>query len=82
MSVIDSGPGIPGELHERVFEPFFSSHGDGRPGLGLSIAQGIVEEHGGSLELIDTDEGTHLRVRLPISEIDEKGHDTPQSIAS
>ena len=48
--VRDAGPGIPPHLHEKIFQPFFSTKEQGT-GLGLSIAQGIITEHGGRLEL-------------------------------
>jgi signal transduction histidine kinase len=48
--VRDTGPGIPPHLHEKIFQPFFSTKEQGT-GLGLSIAQGIITEHGGRLEL-------------------------------
>lgn len=52
MSVRDDGPGIPPELHEKIFEPFFSTHADeGLRGLGLAIVQDIVKMHGGEIEL-------------------------------
>jgi signal transduction histidine kinase len=46
----DSGPGVPEELRERVFQPFFSGKAEGT-GLGLPIARRIFEEHGGWLSL-------------------------------
>ncbi|MEF2144664.1 MAG: ATP-binding protein [Desulfovibrionaceae bacterium] len=46
----DTGPGIPENLHEQVFEPFFSTKEEGT-GLGLAIAKRIMEEHGGWLNL-------------------------------
>ena len=50
VSVTDTGPGIPEELVSRIFEPFFSTRevGEGS-GLGLSVAYGIVQSHGGRL---------------------------------
>ncbi len=70
ISVTDSGPGIPAADLERIFEPFFTTKPDGKgTGLGLSIVQGIVEKHGG---VIDVDSqmgvGTVFRIRLPIGE--------------
>jgi signal transduction histidine kinase len=52
LRVGDNGPGIPGELRERVFEPFFTTkpRGEGT-GLGLPTTKGIIEAHGGRLIL-------------------------------
>ncbi len=52
LSVIDNGRGIPVENREKIMQPFFTTKkvGEGT-GLGLSIAHGIVEAHGGNLEL-------------------------------
>jgi signal transduction histidine kinase len=50
IRVSDSGPGIPAELQEEVFQPFFSTKEEGT-GLGLPIAKRILEEHGGWLHL-------------------------------
>jgi signal transduction histidine kinase len=69
--VRDRGPGIPGGLHERVFEPFFrvSKHAgqnDGA-GLGLSIAKGIAELHQGRIEASNrADGGCEFRIDLPL----------------
>lgn len=50
ISVRDHGPGIPAELRERVFEPFYTTKVRGT-GLGLAIARQAVEAHGGRLEV-------------------------------
>lgn len=52
LAVADSGPGIPPELRERVFEPFFTTRARGT-GLGLAVARQIVEAHGGSIRVGD-----------------------------
>lgn len=49
ISVSDNGSGIPADLMDRIFDPYFSTREDGT-GLGLAIAQRIVEEHGGRLD--------------------------------
>ena len=71
--VEDEGKGIPPELHERVFDKFFRAMRDGDQagpsgtGMGLAIAQGIVEAHGGRLWIEDGAEGrgTKFVVALP-----------------
>jgi two-component system, NtrC family, sensor histidine kinase HydH len=50
VRVMDSGPGIPNELREQIFNPFFTTKKTG-VGLGLSIVSKIVDEHRGSIEL-------------------------------
>lgn len=50
IRISDNGPGIPPDLQEKVFEPFFSTKEEGT-GLGLSIAVRIIEQHGGRMAL-------------------------------
>jgi two-component system, NtrC family, sensor histidine kinase HydH len=50
VAVADSGSGVPPDLRERVFEPFFTTRGSGT-GLGLAVARQIVEAHGGTLDV-------------------------------
>jgi len=52
ISVIDSGPGVPPDLENRIMEPFFTTKEIGKgTGLGLSVSKGIAEAHGGQLAL-------------------------------
>lgn len=62
----DNGDGIPLELRDRVFEPFFTTRGR-RPGLGLSVVHGVIRRHGGNIEIDDVEPtGTLFRIHLPI----------------
>lgn len=62
----DTGPGVPPEYRERIFEPFVSTKKGGL-GLGLSVSCGIIEAHGGSLDLLpEAGPGACFRVLLPI----------------
>ena len=76
LVVIDSGPGIPPAVVERIFEPFFSTKESGKgTGMGLAIVHGIVHEHGGHV-LVDAAPGGGARFRvlwpaLPEGSLDE-----------
>jgi signal transduction histidine kinase len=60
----DSGPGVPLEMREAIFEPFVSTKGG--TGLGLSVSYDIVTAHGGRLDLLaDRKPGACFRVMLP-----------------
>ena len=66
--VRDTGTGITGKDLDRIFDPFFSTKEVGKgTGLGLSISHGIVKEHRGTIEMVQTGpEGTVFRICLPI----------------
>ena len=65
VDVIDNGPGIPDELRERLFYPMVSGSADG-VGLGLSIAQSLVQRHGGLFECSSKPGKTVFTVLLPL----------------
>jgi signal transduction histidine kinase len=69
FSVEDDGPGIPPELHDKVFERFFRGAGDrsGSSGLGLAIVRAVAESHHGTVTLEDPLDGRGARfvVRFP-----------------
>jgi signal transduction histidine kinase len=68
LTVKDNGRGIPREALSRLFEPFFSTKGMKGTGLGLAITWGIVEGHGGTIEVeSEVDQGTRFIVRLPLA---------------
>ncbi len=70
----DSGRGIAAEDLPRIFEPFFTTKGNHGTGLGLAVSWGIVEAHGGALEVQSVlGEGTRFTLRLPTSGESEDG---------
>ncbi len=69
VEIVDNGCGIPADVLPHIFDPFFTtkSVGDGT-GLGLSITHGIVQDHGGRMEVESTPgKGTCFRVILPVT---------------
>ncbi len=77
LSVQDDGPGIPADQLERLFDRFYRledsrSRDQGGAGLGLSIARGIVDAHGGRIWLdSEVGRGTTAHVQLPIGNVPE-----------
>ena len=69
LEIADTGPGVPRELREKIFESFFTTKPAGKgTGLGLSICKGIMEKHGGSIEVDDAKGGGALfRLKLKLA---------------
>lgn len=69
LVVADTGQGMPDELQRHCFEPYFTTKPDGRgTGLGLSISHGIVQQHGGELEVSsEPGRGTTFTISLPLA---------------
>jgi len=67
--VEDTGRGMPPEILDHVFEPFYTTKTKGiGTGLGLFICYGIVEKHGGTMDVAsETDKGTQFKICLPVS---------------
>ena len=65
--VSDEGPGIPADVLPRIFEPFYTTKEEGKgTGLGLAFALGIIQQHGGNIEVSSTEQkGTAFTVLLP-----------------
>jgi GAF domain-containing protein/CheY-like chemotaxis protein len=69
VSVSDAGVGMPADVKRRAFEPFFTTKGVKRTGLGLAMAYGTVQRHGGQIALqSEPAAGTTVTVRLPALE--------------
>lgn len=66
IRVIDTGPGLPQRARDKLFSAFQGGARKGGIGLGLAIAAELVRGHGGTLELVRSDEeGTEFRINLP-----------------
>jgi len=67
VDVADTGPGVPPDLSDRIYDPFFTTKVKGT-GLGLGIVRKIVDAHDGRIDLSSSAEtGTRFRVTLPVS---------------
>jgi signal transduction histidine kinase len=67
LDMIDTGPGVPAQIRERLFEPFVSHAKQGGLGLGLAIAKKIVEAHGGTIGLEQAaGQGADFYLELPL----------------
>jgi PAS domain S-box-containing protein len=82
IEVSDSGIGMSPEVQQRVFEPFYTTKGEGGTGLGLAMVFGIVEQHGGRIEVRSAPgDGTTFRILLPLAKRStDEGH-TPRAAA-
>jgi len=68
VEVADSGPGVPPEAREQIFNPFFTTKDNG-VGLGLAIVSKIVDAHGGKISLVTADgPGACFQVTFPVPE--------------
>jgi len=68
LRVRDNGAGVPPELREQIFAPFFTTKAEGvGTGMGLAVSRSIAQTHGGSLLLEDGPGGASFRLSLPLS---------------
>jgi len=70
VSIKDSGKGMPPEVINHIFEPFYTTKDVGKgTGLGLSISYGIIQEHDGEIKVkSNVGKGTEFIITLPVSE--------------
>jgi len=81
LLVQDNGRGIPAEDLPRIFEPFYTTKGSHGTGLGLAVSWGIVEAHGGALEVqSEPGQGTCFTLRIPTAAHPGEGTDAGQPI--
>jgi signal transduction histidine kinase len=74
IEIADTGCGIPRAIRSRIFDPFFTTKPIGTgTGLGLSLSYGIIQKHGGRIE-VDSEEGvgTTFRIHLPVRHVEEE----------
>jgi signal transduction histidine kinase len=66
LTVDDSGPGIPPDKLDTIWEAFYTSKGEKGTGLGLSISSGIIKDHGGTITAVNRPEGgARFTITLP-----------------
>jgi PAS domain S-box-containing protein len=71
--VSDAGEGVPPAIRAKIFDPFFTTKEIGKgTGIGLSLARGIVEKHGGRIWIDETNPHTCFRLRLPLMPAEAK----------
>ncbi|MFG1350209.1 PAS domain S-box protein [Xanthobacter autotrophicus] len=71
IKVADNGPGIAENIRSRIFDPFFTTKPQGvGTGIGLAVSRGLIEAHGGTLELgAGPDGGAQFTIQLPLEEV-------------
>ncbi|MBV9210753.1 MAG: PAS domain-containing protein [Acidobacteria bacterium] len=77
--VADTGCGMPPDVVERIFEPFYTTKGERGTGLGLAASHGIIERHGGRIMVVSEQGlGTRFEIRLPLYEKSSRARKTQE----
>jgi len=72
----DNGVGMPDDVQQKIFEPFFSTKGAQGTGLGLSVSYSIIERHSGSISVVsEPGKGARFTIDLPAVGADSSSHD-------
>jgi signal transduction histidine kinase len=83
IHITDNGPGIPEHLREKIFEPFMSYGKENGTGLGLTIVQKILEDHGATIKLTRASYGqTTFAITLPVGSPIEGGEPADTSVVA
>ncbi len=83
VNIEDNGPGIPEDIQEKIFSPFFTTKAVGKgTGLGLNISYKIIEKHGGEVKVFSKPGKTRFQVSLPIdfSKSGKDGGSSPMTV--
>ena len=72
LQVVDNGPGIPEDIRDKIFYPLVSGREKGT-GLGLTIAQSFVQQHGGNIEVVSRPGRTCFTLMLPLAKKRREG---------
>ena len=70
----DTGKGIPPEFLPHIFDPFFSTKGDGGTGLGLSVSYGIIKNHKGDIR-VESKVGVGTTFTIELPQYNNRGED-------
>lgn len=80
--VEDTGTGMGADVREHIFEPFFTTKGERGSGMGLSVSYGIVQEHGGDIQVDSAlGRGTRFTLFFPAAEEEGAGEEAPEESA-